>query len=44
MLEWDQMMNLNVRPTFQLMSLAVPFLKVTKGNIVVLSSAAGEAP
>lgn len=44
MLEWDQMMNLNVRPSFQLMSLAVPFLKLTKGNIVVLSSAAGETP
>ena len=37
-------MNTNVRPSFQLMSLAVPFLKVTKGNIVALSSAAGEAP
>jgi NAD(P)-dependent dehydrogenase (short-subunit alcohol dehydrogenase family) len=44
MLEWDQMMNLNVRPSFQLISLAVPFLKITKGSITVLSSNAGETP
>ena len=44
MLEWDQMMNLNVRPHFQLISLAVPFLKLTSGNVTVLSSNAGETP
>jgi len=44
MLEWDQMMNLNVRPAFQFISLATPFLKITKGNIVALSSTAGTAP
>ena len=44
MLEWDLMMNLNVRPHFQLISLAVPFLKLTKGSITVLSSTAGETP
>ena len=44
MLEWDQMMNLNVRPHFQLISLATPFLKLSKGNITVLSSSAGESP
>ena len=44
MLEWDQMMNLNVRPSFQLISLAIPFLKITKGSITVLSSNAGETP
>jgi NAD(P)-dependent dehydrogenase (short-subunit alcohol dehydrogenase family) len=38
------MMNLNVRPHFQLISLAVPFLKITKGNAVVLSSTAGQTP
>lgn len=37
-------MNLNVRPSFQLMSLAVPFLKLSKGSITVLSSNAGEKP
>ena len=44
MLEWDQMMNLNVRASFQLMSLAIPFLKLTKGSITVLSSTAGKTP
>ena len=44
MLEWDQMMNLNVRPHFQLISLAIPFLKITKGSVTVLTSTAGETP
>lgn len=44
MLEWDLMMNLNVRPHFQLMSIAAPFLKITKGSITVLTSTAGEVP
>ena len=44
MLEWDEMMNLNVRATFQLVSLAVPFLKLTKGCITILSSNAGKTP
>ena len=44
MLEWDQMMNLNVRPSFQLLSLATPFLKFTKGSVTILSSVSGEAP
>lgn len=44
MLEWDQMMNLNVRPSFQLISLATPFLKLTKGSVTVLSSASGSTP
>lgn len=44
-LEWDSMMNLNVRTHFQLISLAVPFLKKRPGsNIVVLSSTAGTVP
>lgn len=37
-------MNLNVRPSFQLISLATPFLKITKGSITVLSSSNGETP
>ena len=44
MLEWDQMMNLNVRPSFQLISLATPFLKLTKGSVTVLSSSSGATP
>lgn len=44
MLEWDQMMNLNVRTHFQLISLATPFLRITKGSVTVLSSTAGETP
>jgi NAD(P)-dependent dehydrogenase (short-subunit alcohol dehydrogenase family) len=39
------MMNLNVRTHFQLISLAVPFLKKRPGsNVVVLSSSAGDTP
>ena len=37
-------MNLNVRASFQLVSLAVPFLKLSKGCITILSSNAGKAP
>lgn len=37
-------MNLNVRPHFQLMSLAIPFLKLSKGSVTVLSSSLGETP
>ena len=44
MLEWDKLMNINVRASFQLSSLAVPFLKLHKGSITVLSSNAGETP
>ena len=42
--DWDSTMNVNVRASFQLLSLAVPFLKLTKGNAVLLSSTAGEKP
>ena len=38
LLHFDSMMNINVRSVFHLISLATPFLKITKGNIVVLSS------
>lgn len=37
-------MNLNVRASFQLTSLATPFLKITKGSVTVLSSSSGESP
>ena len=35
---FDKIMNLNVRSVFHILSLSVPFLKLTKGNCVVLSS------
>lgn len=38
--EYDRVMNLNVRSVYHLTMLAVPHLKITKGNIVNLSSVA----
>lgn len=35
---FDQSLNLNVRSHFHLISLSSPFLKLTKGNIVSISS------
>ena len=35
---FDQNLNINVRANFHLLSLAVPFLKITKGNVVMISS------
>lgn len=36
--KFDKIMNLNVRSVFHLLSLSVPFLKLTKGNCVIISS------
>ena len=36
--EFDQNININVKSSFHLLSLSVPFLKVTKGNVVMISS------
>lgn len=36
--EFDKNINLNVRSNFQLLSLSVPFLKLSKGNVVMISS------
>ena len=36
--EFDSIININVRANFHLLSLAVPFLKLTKGNVVMMSS------
>ena len=36
--EFDENININVRSNFQLLSLSVPFLKMTKGNAVMISS------
>ena len=37
-LQFDNMININVRSVFHLLSLCTPFLKLTKGNVVILSS------
>ena len=37
-IEFDSVLNLNTRSVFQLISLATPFLKLSKGNIVAVSS------
>ena len=36
--DFDENININVRANFQLLSLSVPFLKMTKGNAVMISS------
>ena len=36
--EYDSIININSRSVFAMISLATPFLKYTKGNIVVISS------
>ena len=35
---FDKNLNINVRSNFHLLSLSVPFLKMTKGNVVMISS------
>lgn len=35
---FDRNIYLNVRPNFHILSLATPFLKITKGNVVMISS------
>lgn len=39
--DFDEALNINVRSCFHLISLATPFLKLSKGNVVVLSSEEG---
>ena len=36
--DFDENLNINVRANFQLLSLSVPFLKISKGNAVMISS------
>ena len=36
--DFDENININVRANFQLLSLSVPFLKMSKGNAVMISS------
>ena len=35
---FDKNLNINVRANFHILSLSVPFLKITKGNVVMISS------
>ena len=37
-INFDKNLNINVRANFHFLSLAVPFLKLTKGNVVMISS------
>ena len=39
--DWDMMMNINLRSLFYLTQKCVPFLAVTKGNVVNVSSVTG---
>ena len=36
--KFDQIININVRSVFHILSLSVPFLKISKGNCVIISS------
>ena len=38
MKNFDKNMDINVRANFHFLSLSVPFLKITKGNVVMISS------
>lgn len=40
--DWDKMMNINLRSMFYLMNRCVPYLAKTEGNIVNVSSVAGQ--
>jgi len=42
--EFDKSINVNVRSCFHLISISTPFLKLTQGNIVVLSSVEAQIP
>lgn len=42
--EWDLIQKVNVRATMQILSICMPFLRMTKGSATVLSSSAGEHP
>ena len=42
--EWDTLQKVNVRPTMQIMSICMPFLRMYNGSVTVLSASAGEQP
>jgi 3-oxoacyl-[acyl-carrier protein] reductase len=41
---FDNVLNVNVRSCFHLISIATPFLKISKGNIVAISSVEARIP
>lgn len=42
--EWDLIQKINVRSTMHILSISMPFLRLTKGSATILSSSAGEKP
>ena len=42
--QFDSTLNINVRSSYHIISITAPFLKITKGNIVVLSSIEAKVP
>lgn len=42
--EWDLIQKINVRSTMHILSICIPFLRMTKGSATILSSSAGEKP
>jgi len=40
--DWDKMMNINLRAVFSMMQKCVPHLEKTKGNVINVSSVAGQ--
>ena len=42
--EWDSLQKVNVRPTMQIMSICMPFLRISNGSVTILSASAGEHP
>jgi len=44
LIEWDKVSRVNVRSTMQVLSICMPFLRMTGGSATVLSASAGEKP
>ena len=44
LIEWDKVNRVNVRSTMQILSICMPFLRMTGGSTTVLSASAGEKP
>lgn len=42
--EWDHIQRVNVRSSMQMLSICIPFLRMTRGSATVLSASAGEKP
>jgi NAD(P)-dependent dehydrogenase (short-subunit alcohol dehydrogenase family) len=42
--QYDMIQKINVKSTLQIISLCLPFLRMTGGSVTVLSSVAGEQP